>query len=89
MRRAAHAVNIFFALDGVSRGAHGVGMEQLIAQIEAYCAARGISEASLGTYALRNDRTVQRIREGRASFNVAERLQAWMRDNPPKQDSAA
>ena len=58
----------------------------LISEIEAYCAATGISPATLGVRALGNSRFLERLQRRKAKLATdTDRLRDFMRDNPPPQ----
>lgn len=65
-------------------------MEKLIEEITAYCAAKGISPGTFGSYAIRDGKFFGRIAKGGECLpKTAERVRAYMRENPVIAESAA
>jgi len=63
----------------------GMDKAALIAQIEAYSAASGYAPSTICQYAVRNRNVYARHTGGKSCTTLtAERLTAWMLDNPPK-----
>jgi hypothetical protein len=63
----------------------GMDRQALIAQIEAYSRASGYAPSTICQYAVRNRNVYARLTAGKSCTTLtAERLTAWMRDNPPK-----
>jgi hypothetical protein len=61
-------------------------IKQLLSEAEAYCGAAGIKLATLGYYATNDTRLFARLRSGGECLpRTAEKVRAYMRDNPPKQ----
>lgn len=61
-----------------------------ISEVEAYCKARGIAEASLGSYAVNQSGLVDKLRRGgNSSLTTIERVRDYMAANPPQQKNAA
>jgi len=58
----------------------------LIQAMDDYCRRAGLKPSTVGQYALRNRRFYDNLVAGR-DFQVgtAERLLAWMHDNPPRE----
>lgn len=53
----------------------------LISEIESYVRETGLSEASLGSFAVKDSRFVARVRNGKGvSLSNIEKLQAYMRE---------
>jgi len=62
----------------------GMDKAALIAQIEAYSAASGYAPSTICQYAVRNRNVYARLTAGKScTRRTADRLTAWMRDNPP------
>jgi len=65
---------------------HGMDKSALIAQIEAYSRATGyrLGPSTICQYAAKNRGVYARLVAGKScTRSTAERLTAWMRDNPP------
>jgi hypothetical protein len=62
---------------------------QLIAEIQAYCEARGIEPSTLGKNAIGDRDLIDRLMRYRErTRDVAARLRAYMRKNPPKRQAS-
>lgn len=64
-------------------------MEEYLATIDSYLAARNISPQSLGIYATGNAHVIERIRTGRASHNTIRRVLDYIDGHPPIQKGSA
>lgn len=63
--------------------------QDIIDEIQAYCEAAGISPSTLGVRALGNSRYFDRLqRRIEKTAEDADRLRAYMAENPPKEDAA-
>lgn len=60
-------------------------LDHALPRIEAFIAARGISDATFGTYAVNDPAFVGRLREGRATIRIAQRAIDWI----ARQEAAA
>jgi hypothetical protein len=62
----------------------GMDKQALIRQIEAYSAASGYAPSTICQYAVKNRGVYARLTAGKScTRRTADRLTAWMRDNPP------
>lgn len=65
-------------------------MEHLIEEIRSYCAARGISPATFGSYAVRDGKFFERIeRGGQCLPRTMEQVRAYMVANPVTSDESS
>lgn len=63
-------------------------MEQLLSEIDAYCARSGTAPSTLGRRAVSDPNFVARIRGGGQCLpRTADKVRAWMQANPPKADA--
>jgi len=61
-------------------------MEKLISEIKAYCAARGISAGTFGSYAVRDGKFMDRLeRGGQCLPKTVDQVRAYMASNPAPQ----
>lgn len=76
-----------FALDERVYMPHCLGMdarEAILAKVERYLAASGLTAHQFGMQAVRNHKLVSRLRGGNGvTLTTVERVEAFIRDNPP------
>lgn len=79
-----------FPVDGLGKLPHIVSMEKLISEIQSYAAAQGVTpQKFLRDVIGASWNTWQKWRDGESSptMAVADRLRAYIADNPPAKTS--
>ncbi len=63
--------------------------EQIIKAVDDYAERSGLKRSTICQYALQNRHFYNNLKSGKDfRFGTAERLLAWMRDNPPNPKAA-
>ena len=61
----------------------------ILDQIEAYCTARGIKHSTFGQAVLKDRNMVERLKSGEQAIrSKIEKIQTYIADNPPDQETA-